>query len=225
MKILKNRAFTLAEVLITLGIIGVVAAITIPSLITDCKAIILRSQFQKAYAKVQLVHRQMVANDEYWTPEIAQSDVNYYRAFPGMIAKYIAGARSSSDSFGGNGNIQKNFKSLGYTDMNGNVTSLILWYTDDGYVEFPNSEIWWIDNGNGQQAITVDINGYKNKPNKWGYDLFSFFYDEEKGTFVPDTKGDCNNIKSSWGYNGRSCASKAAKDPDYFKKLLRKQKV
>ena len=34
MKILKNRAFTLAEVLITLGIIGVVAAMTIPTLIT-----------------------------------------------------------------------------------------------------------------------------------------------------------------------------------------------
>ena len=31
---MKNRAFTLAEVLITLGIIGVVAAMTIPSLMT-----------------------------------------------------------------------------------------------------------------------------------------------------------------------------------------------
>ncbi len=34
MKIFKNRAFTLAEVLITLGIIGVVAAMTIPALLT-----------------------------------------------------------------------------------------------------------------------------------------------------------------------------------------------
>lgn len=30
-----NRAFTLAEVLITLGIIGIVAALTIPTLLTE----------------------------------------------------------------------------------------------------------------------------------------------------------------------------------------------
>lgn len=34
---MKNYAFTLAEVLITLGIIGVVAAITMPSLIANYK--------------------------------------------------------------------------------------------------------------------------------------------------------------------------------------------
>lgn len=35
-KVLKSkRAFTLAEVLITLGIIGVVAALTLPSVITN----------------------------------------------------------------------------------------------------------------------------------------------------------------------------------------------
>ncbi len=42
---MKNYGFTLAEVLITLGIIGVVAAITIPNLITTYKAKQLHSQF------------------------------------------------------------------------------------------------------------------------------------------------------------------------------------
>lgn len=45
----ERGAFTLAEVLITLGIIGVVAALTIPSLITNYKAHRLRSQFLKSY--------------------------------------------------------------------------------------------------------------------------------------------------------------------------------
>lgn len=35
MKKIRNKAFTLAEVLITLGIIGVVAAITLPNLIAN----------------------------------------------------------------------------------------------------------------------------------------------------------------------------------------------
>jgi prepilin-type N-terminal cleavage/methylation domain-containing protein len=43
----KRFGFTLAEVLITLGIIGVVAAMTIPTLMTNTTA----SQFKTAYKK------------------------------------------------------------------------------------------------------------------------------------------------------------------------------
>lgn len=39
--------FTLAEVLITLGIIGVVAALTLPSLVANYRKQILHSQFKK----------------------------------------------------------------------------------------------------------------------------------------------------------------------------------
>lgn len=41
--------FTLAEVLITLGIIGIVAAITMPALINSYQKMVLRQQFKKAY--------------------------------------------------------------------------------------------------------------------------------------------------------------------------------
>ena len=43
----RKTAFTLAEVLITLGIIGIVAAMTLPSLITKYKIHELRTRFQK----------------------------------------------------------------------------------------------------------------------------------------------------------------------------------
>ena len=46
-------AFTLAEVLITLGIIGVVAAITIPSLINNYKVKVLKTQFIKMESTIQ----------------------------------------------------------------------------------------------------------------------------------------------------------------------------
>ena len=42
--------FTLAEVLITLGIIGVVAAMTLPNLIANYKAHRLSSQFLESYS-------------------------------------------------------------------------------------------------------------------------------------------------------------------------------
>ena len=44
-----KHAFTLSETLITLGVVGVVAAITLPSLVTDCQKLISRVRIQKAY--------------------------------------------------------------------------------------------------------------------------------------------------------------------------------
>ena len=55
--------FTLAEVLITLGIIGVVAAMTIPNLIATHKAKRFRTQFLKSYSTIQQVFKQMQADD------------------------------------------------------------------------------------------------------------------------------------------------------------------
>lgn len=45
-----ENAFTLSEVLITLGIIGVVAAITMPSIINKTQSMILKNQFRKSYS-------------------------------------------------------------------------------------------------------------------------------------------------------------------------------
>ena len=60
------QGFTLAEVLITLGIIGVVAAITIPNLMVAYKAKKMRSQFLKSYSVIQQAFRQMEV-DDVWT--------------------------------------------------------------------------------------------------------------------------------------------------------------
>ncbi len=46
----KKAAFTLAEVLITLGIIGVVAALTLPTVINKAQSMILKNEFKKAYS-------------------------------------------------------------------------------------------------------------------------------------------------------------------------------
>ena len=64
---IKRIGFALAEVLVTLGIIGVVAAITIPGLINNSKAARLRSQFLKSYSTVQQVFRQMGNDNEVLT--------------------------------------------------------------------------------------------------------------------------------------------------------------
>ena len=49
----KRTAFTLAEVLITLGIIGIVAAITLPTIINNYRIKVLENQFKKADSIIQ----------------------------------------------------------------------------------------------------------------------------------------------------------------------------
>lgn len=68
---IKTKAFTLAEVLITLGIIGVVAAMTMPSLISNYQ----QKQYEAKYAKAQNVmangiKMMMAQNDVYDVAEL-----------------------------------------------------------------------------------------------------------------------------------------------------------
>lgn len=60
---MKNIAFTLAEVLITLGIIGIVAAMTMPALIGKYQEAALKSQFKKVYSLLFQSLRQMDVNN------------------------------------------------------------------------------------------------------------------------------------------------------------------
>lgn len=54
-----NIAFTLAEVLITLGIIGVVAAMTLPALLNSTQHKELQTGLQKAYSVIQQAIQRM----------------------------------------------------------------------------------------------------------------------------------------------------------------------
>jgi len=61
----KRNAFTLAEVLITLGIIGVVAAMTLPTLLNSTQAAQFRSQFKKTLSVASQAMVVTVALDDY----------------------------------------------------------------------------------------------------------------------------------------------------------------
>ena len=57
--------FTLAEVLITIGIIGVVAAVTMPALIANYQQMVLKNQFKHAYSLVSQAIKQVEVNNGY----------------------------------------------------------------------------------------------------------------------------------------------------------------
>ena len=62
---MKRQAFTLAEVLITLGIIGVVAAMTIPTLISNTNGAQFKTAYKKALSTLNQAAIMNIALDDY----------------------------------------------------------------------------------------------------------------------------------------------------------------
>ena len=229
--------FTLAEVLITLGIIGVVAAITIPSLINNYKAKKLRSQFLKSYSVVQQAFKLMEADDVSLDPSTYKGDFLFYRVFMNYLTgatdcQAQAGAPSSSICFDASNNSDVDINSY-YRPLHGATNTLwkIRWLLDDGQIALQDGTLLLFENASvGKVYVSVDINGHNNKPNILGYDLFTFqFLDGElktmgdKGTDYTDMNTYCNP-KSTDILNGIACAQKAKEDTDYFKKIIKEFK-
>lgn len=72
-----SKAFTLAEVLVTIGIIGVVAAMTLPSVISHYKKKVLLEQFRVAYSLLQQAYLKITADWGY-TPNCYYWEKNPY---------------------------------------------------------------------------------------------------------------------------------------------------
>ena len=85
-----KNSFTLAEVLITLGIIGVVAALSLPSLIQNYKKTVAENELKKVFSLLnQVVLRSEADNGPaiYWDWESYQHDGRKYLEF---FNKYFA---------------------------------------------------------------------------------------------------------------------------------------
>ena len=89
--IMKNKAFTLAEVLITLGIIGVVAALTLPLLIGNYKKKVIETRLQRFYS---VANNALIASQaeneswDFWYFESQDTIINTKQWYDKYLAKY-----------------------------------------------------------------------------------------------------------------------------------------
>lgn len=223
--------FTLAEILITLGIIGVVAAMTIPNLIANNKAHRLKSQFLESYSIVQQVFKQMEADDvsldpkDYPTGQFYKTFMKYVQAPTDCSRKRMSVCYYFVDD-GKNDEHSKPYKTL---DGNANVAGN--WF-DDGQIALQNGSLILFENYTDidQLWVSVDLNGYNNPPNRWGVDLFTFQFIEGELVTMGDQKSKYNNIesycnpKTSNTLNGIACAQKAKTESDYFNWVVKNVK-
>lgn len=116
-------------------------------------------------------------------------------------------------------NVSQNYK----TFNNGKMQSKLL---DDGQVFINDGMFIMVENNHsgGGLMISIDVNGYNKKPNRWGHDLFTFQV-MDNGKLLPmGTKGTkydntyCSTTSTDT-FNGVGCTYKALTEKDYFKNL------
>lgn len=226
----KKTAFTLAEVLITLGVIGIVAALTIPAIMNTTKDQELKSKLKKNYSVMSQAAKQLAYDN-------GGSLVVAWPAWKGQLMYRLLpylnyNTYCNDNSYLGSTSIP-NY--LGYCWANTNTVKRLDGnpgvYGSDVYVyagggsnmagvvlndgSFWVSRADWVNcngsNGNYNNIcgyIYVDVNGFQG-PNQQGKDIFAFnvLYEGNvkpiaKGELVPPYVGGNADCTT----NGMSCA-------------------
>ncbi len=228
-RIRQNKAFTLAEVLVTLGIIGVVAAMTLPSLVNSTRNKELEAGLKKAYSVISQAVMRMQSEEG-----LIINTENYpFGTFIPVFMKYFNGGKDcglrgcESYEYGSSdidAQLSKNYKIYSKKRYAGSG------YFDEGQYIMSDSMFIMIENnsaGGASILISVDVNGFYKKPNIWGYDVFTFEIDKTNGKLLPmgapgtrwtDVDTYCSTTSEN-RVNGAGCTYKAVSEKDYFKNL------
>ena len=177
-----NMGFTLAEVLITLGIIGIVAALTIPSLVSKYQMKAFETAFKKQYSvlnnTINYLNLEEGLSNCYAYIGYSETGITRYNAAytdcnaikEEMISKLKLTNIKNDVNYAKRNDILTNG---GYAinltvDYDSIVSSSKAYLLPDGAViltRYPNGTAF------GNTVFIIDING-KKAPNKWGYDVF-----------------------------------------------------
>ncbi len=218
----KNRraAFTLAEVLITLGIIGVVAALTIPTVISKIQNMVYKTAYKTAFSDLNQAFKMLTYEGTQFQKIVYLKDENgnprpgyapaYGENFK-ILAQYFKATKTCFDHKRGDlcwkckGGEQANTT---YTDSEWKGTREC---TGNAYSFVDAQGRNWAMYSNNEPVFLVDTNGFKG-PNQLGKDRFPFAMaaNSENENFnsnaapdhvVPGSKTDYTN-KERWCPSG-----------------------
>lgn len=215
---LNSKGFTLAEVLITLGIIGIIAAMTLPTLVNKYQERITVTKVKKFYSLMNQVLQHAITDNgsiDQWSyikeganaPDVSSLGKSS-SAFASKFKPYLKISKDCGDN---TGCIAKQFYYLNgnryNVDYDGSkryykmilTDGLTLWIRDNYNPSLPNqTECELTDAGvnNICGVLWLDTNG-KNPPNKFGVDVFCFYI--MKNRILPHALDDCKSSQNGWG--------------------------
>lgn len=237
-----QKGFTLAEVLITLGIIGIVAAMTMPVLTEKTKYKEFETRYKVAanllYNAVNYFHSQelIMTESTYCTANPGTESSNYckdgtYRVFSEVLAEAFTGIHALNKNGTGAYAAGKYYNFTGKQTFDPGLLN-------DGYMELTNGMSVIVETGGtvSYPVVWFDVNGTANKPNRIGHDTFAFVIDKNdricplgspscktRINYIEDTEDFTQskfcNPSSDSSQNGITCGYFASVDKDYFQKI------
>lgn len=240
MKIIKNKmsalkkivAFTLAEILIVLGIIGIVAEMTIPSLVVNTQKQIYLTQLKKAYSSFNQALTAITVANGCPNDFKCVSSLSSSTDFGNELANYFKITKNCGEVDNTKCFPTKTLKSFNpaFAFSSDPMLDQVLYrfITADGiaYAYFwyncPNNTFNYSANATGDLKqvcgiVHIDINNTK-PPNRFGRDTFSFYVSSGKGLKLYPFGGMDDNQNGYWNgttkyctgtdYNGQYCAAR-----------------
>lgn len=228
-KFKKSIAFTLAEVLIVIGIIGIVAALTIPTIIAENQKKTYVTQLRKFYSNFQNGIRLYMNNQgcsDLTCTGIFNSVYNN-AAWQNNVKAAILSTFNVSSSY-----VYSDFSSLSYNYIGASAGTDTPFDTSSSFMLADGSLIGINDNDGGNCTIYstvnddkklknactyvyIDINGFK-EPNIYGRDLYVFLLSNQgflyphRGIDYAKAYANSENYTTSSGYWNRSTAASSA---------------
>lgn len=170
-----KKAFTLAEVLITLGIIGVVMAMTLPSLIGKWQKTVTVNRLKNTYS---LLANALLAAQAEYSESIDDIDTNLSEKEFGekYLRPFLSTIKVCTNMYQG---CWKSGDFVGYYDLKGSKITESVRYS----LVLKNGTVIGVNKIADQHNIVsfiVNLDGNKGK-NTMGYDIFSFYlFNKEK---------------------------------------------
>lgn len=193
-----KKGFTLAEVLITLGIIVVVAALTMPSIIANYQKKVISVRLKKFVSTFSQAYNMATAkygDSAYWIDCSIKSGNSSCSEYDGGASQKIIASLNAVDY---SDNLSESYKQNLYDSAlkvnAGGIpwASMKSWQLPDGALLF-NMLDWNLGEAQTITTFHVDVNGMSG-PNRYGKDVFIF---GQVHTFV----------KCSWGFSINSFSS------------------
>ena len=227
-----KKAFTLVEILLAIGILGVVAVVTIPPLVKNYQKSQYVTALEKAYTAFNQVLKQMAAdagcvNDLRCSGLFATGTTN--QVFGDEFIKYIKVIKNCGISTGQgcwSVSTNANYDGTSITDYYFDNSSEYKFITADGMsVQIANYSNNCTQGGINSSTgalgymsqvcgfIIFDVNGHK-EPNDRGRDVFHFFITNGNGAFLYPSGGKDDNFTGSnqwWNDAGRNGCSNSEK--------------
>ena len=216
-----TNGFTLAEVLITLVVIGVVASMTVPTLIANHNQKSYQATLRKNYSVLQQAStRYYIDNGEYFTFDFEGEDEynNVQEKYKNeFLLKYLNVAKNCSvDSCYD--------KPIEYSNLNGtskksyNVNKYGIILTDGSLIN-TNANFADEDKTRASLFFRIDVNGAYKKPNTFGKDFFEFEIRSDgkiipggsEGSYYEDASIYCNEDSEDEA-NGIGCTYEMLKE-------------